>query len=112
VSERDIQRGILDALAEIQGVLVWRNNTGTIKRNGRFVRFGIVGQGDITGLLPDGRRLEIEVKTDKGPVSEEQLAFGERMRRHGGVWFVARSVQEAVDGVLDAMREKRVLKEA
>ena len=106
MSERELQREILDALGAIHGVLVWRNNTGSVTRNSRFVRFGVVGQADITGLLPGGRRLEIEVKTSMGPVRPEQVAFGERINRNGGLWFIARTVKDAVDGVLGALQER------
>jgi hypothetical protein len=104
VTENELQRQILDALAAIKGVVVWRSNTGVSRSGGRFVRFGVKGQGDITGLLPGGRRLEIEVKTATGKVSEEQLEFGVRINSHGGLWFVARSVEEALNKILEVTR--------
>lgn len=103
MSETEIQRQILEALALIPGVYAWRNNTGAIQRMGRFVRFGITGQGDITGVLPGGRRLEIEVKVPKAEPSEEQVKFGARINAAGGLWFVAHSLEEALQAVYAAI---------
>lgn len=107
MTETELQRQIIDALSAIKGVVIWRSNTGASRSGGRFVRFGVAGQGDITGLLPGGRRLEVEVKTPTGIVSLAQQEFGERINMHGGLWFVARSVDEAVNTVLQAIQGGR-----
>jgi hypothetical protein len=106
VTENELQRQILDALATLNGVYVWRQNTGVAKAGGYRIRFGHVGSGDISGIIRGGRRLEIEVKTEKGEPSEAQLAFGARVNELGGLWFVARSVEDAVNTVLNAIKEK------
>lgn len=102
-SETDLQRAILERLALIPGLVVWRSNTGVSRSGGRFVRFGIKGQGDITGLLPGGKRLELEVKLPGGKVSPEQVEFGARINAAGGLWAVVRSVDEAVIRVMEVM---------
>lgn len=103
MTEGEIQREILDALALIPGVCAWRNNTGVSRSGGRYVRFGIAGQGDITGLLRGGRRLEMEVKTAKGKVSPEQEKFGAEITAMGGLYIVARSVEDALTAVRAAL---------
>jgi hypothetical protein len=105
MSEKELQGQILNALATLRGVDVWRQNTGMAKANGFRIRYGHVGSGDISGLIRGGRRLEIEVKTAKGIVSPEQEAFGARINGLGGLWFVARSVEDAVSVVMAALRE-------
>jgi hypothetical protein len=105
MTENEIQREILDALSLIPGVCAWRNNTGVSRSGGRYVRFGIAGQGDITGLLRGGRRLEIEVKTAKGKVSPEQVAFGESITSKGGLYIVARCVEDALAAIRAALVE-------
>ena len=105
MSETQIVRSILEALA-VRGIFAYRSNTGGSYLKGKggraqFVRFGLPGAADITGILPDGRRLEIEVKTPKGKLTDRQIAFGERITENRGVWFVARSVDEAL-ALLDA----------
>ena len=103
MSESDLLRSIMERLALIPGLLAWRQNTGVAKAHGFRIRFGLVGSGDITGVLPGGRRLEIEVKTPTGRVSPEQIAFGERINKAGGLWFVARSADEAVIRIQEAL---------
>ena len=76
---------------------VWRQNTGCLLDTlGRPVRFGVNGAGDISGLLVDGRRLEIEVKTETGKQSDEQKNFEAMIRRFGGVYLLVRSAEEAL----------------
>jgi hypothetical protein len=66
----------------------------------RTVTFGIPGQGDTSGVLaPTGRRLEIEIKTSNDRMSPEQMTFCEMVRRTGGIYVEARSVEEAVEAV-------------
>jgi len=103
MSETDIQREILAQLALMPGVFVWRQNSGAMKVGRRYIKFGLTGQADISGLLQGGRRLEIEVKTKAGVLSLEQVAFGARINALGGLWFVARSVDEAIAKVKEAL---------
>lgn len=97
VSEKDIQDAILDYLKVI-GIFAWRQNTGCMEinegSNRRFIRFGLVGMSDILGVLPDGRMLAIEVKTDKGKTTEYQEAFLNKVKDSNGVSFVARSIED------------------
>ena len=59
------------------------------------------GMADIVGMLPGGRFLAIEVKSEEGVVSKEQREWLNRLRCHGGLVVVARSVedvQKVIDG--------------
>lgn len=99
--EIPIQRAILDWLTRHQ-FFVWRvNNVGVWdekrkryrKNNGKgFVK----GVADIMGCLADGRTLAIEVKSRTGRVTPEQHLFLENVRVHGGVAFVARSLDDVI----------------
>lgn len=104
-SERDIQASILAAFAGDTRLRLWRSNSGTARSpaGDRFVRFGVPGQGDLSGILQGGRRLEIEVKSASGRQSQQQLNFMEMIRRYGGLYVLARSVDEAVRGVAEAL---------
>lgn len=105
-------RAILQALSYRRDVLAWRNNTGGArfqnKEGGRqyFVQFGRKGQADITGIVADGRRLEIEVKVPerRDELSEHQEKFGEQIIAMGGIWFVATSVDEAIEALEEALK--------
>jgi hypothetical protein len=43
--------------------------------------------------------LSIEVKTDKGKPSTEQLRWQKVVKQHGGIAMIARSAQEAEAGL-------------
>ena len=94
MSEQDIQAEIVSWLASLPRVRVWRQN---VVRRGHILSTR-VGSPDITGIVaPRGRRLGVEVKTKWGKLSEAQVEFGAEMVFYGGLWVVARSLQEAQD---------------
>ena len=86
--------------------VLWRQNTGMArlpdrrsKTGTRPVRFGLVGQSDLTGVVaPYGVRLEIEVKRDVSSSRESpaQQGFGTLMMACRAVRLVVRSADEAV----------------
>jgi hypothetical protein len=104
--ESFLVHAILKAWGAHPSLRIWRQNTGGAKINGYFVKFGTPGQGDISGILAGGRRLEIECKTERGRQSEEQVSFQLMIERFGGLYVLARSVEE-VDTALAAVGVKR-----
>jgi len=92
--EHKIQTAILKALQDM-GIFCWRNNVGR-KHN---LYFGKKGSCDITGILKDGRRLEIEVKDKKGKLSDDQVKFIKTINDNKGVAFVARSLDEFISKI-------------
>lgn len=103
-TEAQIQRAILAELGALPWLRIWRVNVGAGQiADGRFARFGVKGQADISGIvLPYGRRLELEVKTHTGRVSEAQRRWGQMIERFGGAYAVVRSVEEAMAAADDA----------
>ncbi len=59
----------------------------------RMNNFKLKGVSDIIGIF-DGKFLAIEVKTEKGKLSEHQVEFLDRVRENGGIAIVARSVED------------------
>jgi len=55
---------------------------------------GRKGVADIIGCLPNGRFLAVEVKAEKGRVSEHQEQFIKDVNRAGGLGFVARGISQ------------------
>ena len=94
MTEKEIQNAILTKFATRTDMRLWRMNTGAIKVNDRFVKFGIKGQADLSGILPDGVRLEIEVKAEGKKQSKEQKIYQRVIERFGGVYILAYSVEE------------------
>ena len=76
-------------------IQAWRMNVGAGVLGGTFAKFGIVGSADITGILPDGRRLEIEAKKGKGGwLSEEQLKYKKNIQENRGVYLIVHGLAE------------------
>jgi hypothetical protein len=103
--ESAVLASILQALAFYPKVAWWeRVNNGayTVGEGSerRYIRFGFTGCSDIIGQMKPRREgdagafLAIEVKRPSGATTEAQDAFLEMVRTHGGVAFVARSVDD------------------
>lgn len=54
----------------------------------------VAGVPDIIGVLEGGKALFIEVKTEKGKVSDKQASFLENVQRLGAIAFVARNLND------------------
>jgi len=98
--EAEIQRDILAAIGALPGVLVERTNTGSAvdPRTGRVVRFGHPGAPDIRCTI-GGRSLAIEVKSATGRQSPEQQRWQAAFEAAGGVYCLARCVDDATSAV-------------
>ena len=95
LSEAQILAEIMARCGARADCRLWRQNTGAgVMGDGRFVRYGIPGQADISGIYLDGRRIEIEVKATKGRVSDAQKAWAEMIKNHNGLYLLARSADE------------------
>ena len=79
-----------------------------LKRIFHFKHFGTLGSEpgvpDIVGVLPGGRALYLEIKTDKGKLSEKQKNFLFNAQTSGAVATVVRSVEDVEKVVNEAMR--------
>lgn len=97
MTETDIQNAIRLELSKY-GVC-FRMNTGVFKQGERTVKCGVKGMSDLL-FIKNGRAYWLEVKTDKGKVSKEQLNFLAVMRdKYGCVTAIVRSVDDAVRAV-------------
>ena len=99
-SEHDIQSEIRLKLSEM-GYCVFRINVGKFKTaDGRWFDTGVPkGYSDLTAIK-DGKVYFLEVKTETGRASQEQLNFLAVMRdRYGCVTAIVRSVDDAVKAV-------------
>ncbi|MFA6242583.1 MAG: hypothetical protein WC655_16720 [Candidatus Hydrogenedentales bacterium] len=106
IRERDIQKQIVEYLSYRPDIKVWRQNCGAFVVGKRFVRFGIPGQADITGIMKGGRRIEIEVKTKRGKLSPEQETFRKMIEDCGGLYIVARDLDDVLAALAELIREK------
>lgn len=103
-SETALQNEIRLELGKRANVRMFRNNVGMI--NG--VQFGLcVGSSDLIGfqsvtITPEmvGQKIAVftalEVKTEKGRATPEQIKFIEMVARFGGIGAIVRSVNDAI----------------
>lgn len=96
VKESTIQTAIRLELGRVEGLVLWRNNSGmAMLSGGHRVRFGVGdGGADLIGIYR-GRFLAAEIKSASGRSSAKQKRFGELVRRLGGEHVVLRSVEDA-----------------
>lgn len=94
MKECDLVRDILAVYDKHPRIVLWRANTGVARMRGFHVRFGKVGQGDITGLNSEGVRIEIETKRVGQNQRAAQVAFADMIRRMGGIYILAFSVED------------------
>jgi hypothetical protein len=112
MSEVKIQNEILAAIGSRPDCRLFRNHVGRVQDQfARWHTFGLCpGSADLIGwraltVTPEhvGQTLavflSIEVKTDKGKPSPEQLRWQKVVGQHGGIAMIARSAAEAEAGL-------------
>jgi len=93
--ETEIQTKILNYLRS-KDMLCFRVNNGGIydaKLHAYRRSVSLKGVPDILGCLR-GKMLGIEVKTPKGKQSVEQVMFQKRLEAEGGIYILARSIED------------------
>lgn len=94
MTETDLQNQIRMALSPY-GVVI-RQNTGNFQlKDGRRIMCGVKGLSDLL-FIGQNRVAFIEVKTETGKPSQEQLNFIRRMQELGHSAGIARSVEDAL----------------
>jgi hypothetical protein len=109
MTTNNLTNAIIAGISDRRIGTAWRNNRIDAMAAGRGgklrrVSAGIDGQADITGIMLDGRRLEIEVKNGRDQQSDKQVAFQRMIESHGGVYVVARDVERCLDWLQERMR--------
>ncbi len=111
--EADLLRGVLKALAA-RRVFCWRNNSGVTVlgagKSKRVIRGAPAGSPDILGVIPgsDGSLFGLELKTERGRVTDTQHDWHERAKAQGVRVGVARSVAWALELVDSWIEEASV----
>lgn len=99
MTEKALQNLILLTFATRRDMRLWRANSGVARMGDRVVRFGVPGQADLTGILPGGIRLEIEVKSAIGRQAIDQQNYQRMIERFGGVYVLARSIDDVWEAI-------------
>jgi hypothetical protein len=97
VKESDVISAVMQYLS-INRIPIWRQNTGALKNeHGYYIRFGIKGSADITGIDPKtGRRIEIECKVPGRTLRKEQREFLDMINKWYGIGICVHSVDELI----------------
>lgn len=94
--ENVVERDILKEFGCRPDMRIWKAKVGKVLQHNVWVQYGLIGQADISGIrLPNGQRIEIECKRPKGGrQSDEQKAFEAMVTRFGGIYVLARCVED------------------
>tara|TARA_A100001037_G_scaffold271616_1_gene267245 strand:- start:88 stop:486 length:399 start_codon:yes stop_codon:yes gene_type:complete len=109
-SETKLQQEIRLALGTIPSLRLFRNQVGQLPdpRTGRYVQFGLAkGSSDLVGfktvkITPEmigqevAQFVSIEIKTERGKLTEVQQNWLQKVHDSGGIVGVARSIQDAL----------------
>ena len=108
--ETKLQQEIRLALGRIPSLRLFRNQVGQLPdpRTGRYVQFGLAkGSSDLVGfktvkITPEMINqkvavfVSIEIKTERGKLTEVQQNWLQKVHDSGGIVGVARSIQDAL----------------
>ena len=86
--ERETTPEILKWLND-NGTWAWRTNSGMVKRGSRWIRMAPEGTPDIQGILPGGKSIFVENKSNGSALTPEQTAWIIKAQRQGAHVIVA-----------------------
>jgi len=76
-------------------IMADRHTPGNMPTGASNTTFGIVGAGDIIGILPNGRHFEIETKRGRGGrLSKGQQERKRKVEANGGLYFIVHGLSE------------------
>ena len=95
MTETEIMRRIMTECADI--AVLFRYNVGLFyTANGIPIKQGTKGTSDLIGFrIADGKFVAIEVKTDTGKPTREQVRFLAAMKSYGVLCGIARNTEQA-----------------
>ena len=110
-SETKIQQEIRLALGQRSDLRLFRNDTGKLPdpRTGRWVQFGLAkGSSDLIGFKTVkitsemigqdiAQFVSIEIKTERGKLTDIQKNWLQKVQSSGGIVGVARTVKDALN---------------
>lgn len=86
------------------GLVFWRVPNQGVRHNGARKKSPIAGFPDLAGVLPTGKMFAIELKTEKGVLSPEQIEWITKLNHSGAIAVVLRTKQEIKDFIESAVK--------
>lgn len=99
--EGELVKACVDYLEKDLGLFVWRQNSGTFRKNGVPIRCAIPGCPDIIGHTRGGRFFGVECKVEDGRQSNDQKLFQHRSEASGGLYILAYELDDVADHFQD-----------
>lgn len=102
------------AVGQLSFARCWKNATGAARsfdNPDRVISFGLEGSGDLGGFFMGGQSFFIECKTGNATQSKEQINFEAMCKRFGVHYFLVKSVQQALQQVIEAAKTMQVWRE-
>lgn len=97
-------------LLAMYGFYAWQNNTGAVKVDNRYVRFGHPGSSDILSLFPrNGELFAVEVKVGDDPQRKEQKLFQRMVEKNNGKYLLVRDNPQILEAYLGSKGYSRIL---
>ena len=105
MSESQFMKEILKAFKDDDNVKIFRRNCGGMKdKNGQYVKFGEAGQADLWGIIASyrcyfcnrlcqGVHFEIELKSEKGELTDKQVEWLQMVGEYNGIALVLRPIE-------------------
>ena len=102
MSEAVLQQEIRLALGQRQDVMMFRINVGKFRPldgGPRVIQSAPEGTPDLLGVITPGRAFAIEVKAQRGKQRQVQAAWQLAWERRGGIYILARSLEDVYKGL-------------
>lgn len=101
--EAVLQQNIRLALGMRDDIFLFRINVGVFRPidgpDKRAIRSAPEGTPDLMGVLAPGRAFAIEVKAPRGTQREAQKRWQEAWEKRGGIYILAKSLEDVTKGL-------------
>jgi hypothetical protein len=102
MSEAVLQQEIRLALGQRQDIMMFRINVGKFRPldgGPRVIQSAPEGTPDLLGVIAPGRAFAIEVKAQRGKQRDVQAAWQVAWEKRGGIYVLARSLDDVYKGL-------------
>ena len=102
--KHEIQIEIMRQFSTLRGIRLWKTKNAIATNGDKLARYGISGQGQISGIGKGGIRIEIQILDYKSQQTRRMKKFQRTIERFKGKYILARSpkcVEEGLKGIIN-----------
>lgn len=89
------------------GFLAWKNSTGAMPIQNRYITFGLKGSPDILSISPDGKFCGYEIKTGKAVQNKHQKAFELAVKKRNAIYLIVRDLKDLKEWLSEYTVDRR-----